>query len=501
MATQTSTFQGSTDLLNKLNTFMVANSWTKLKGETDLATASPKSARYWRILVLESEQTNGDFREIELMEWRTTSGGANVATTGANYTISNVASGSGSDLVSGSTPVLSGDIDDNWWTVMYDFGSGTIIREITIMCNTDNYAPSTFIVQWSNDTFTWTDMYEQSGLAWVDNETKTFTWDTGSGYTLPYHVSGTIARRSGIDDAAYHSNAIGRESRMASNWWSWQGPGYDADRRVYLHAATYVDTVAGEDHILLDASIASDVTGTSSSYQSDQEGSRKSASAGDAFHIVDATTGTYWFYLNSTRLIIVTRSGVSDYTCSYIGFLATFAEPDDWPFPLYVGGTSNSIDQYLSDATADVRDAADPGDGGAASLRLFDNSWIAVENHNNSTTINDPVDIPTTWNWPYHVGASSRLDWPNNVVGDYTGWDAHFLDRCDATDQGDLPLFPVITCHSTYGMLGALDGVFAIPSGGVVTAEQVLTISGDNYRVFTTRAKTNGMNFYAIKEV
>lgn len=500
MANATGTYYGATDLLQKLNTFVTANSWTKLHGETDIVPASPKSARYWRLLVLDPENAGADYREIRKLEWRTTSGGANVATTEANYSFSNL--NGVSDLVTGTAPTISADIDDNWWWVQYDFGSNTIIREIVMTADTDDYAPSNFLIQWSHDARTWMTMYAVENQAWVDGQVETYTFDTA--YTDPYHYSSTIGRRGGWLIFQDEGSTRGLDSEGCSNYWSWQGPGYDADRRVNVHAVTFSDQVSGTDKIVFDASVATNVIGDVTTYLPDQEGSRAAivdfSTGATPTLLLSSGSGTYWFYLSSSRVFIVVKSGVDDYSSAYVGFMSSFATPDDYPFPLYVGGTCSSRTGTLSDTAASFRDAVDPGSN-AAFYRSWDNSWVQVANHFTlAGSVNDPRDIPEAWTWPFHGGHSGRGVWPDNTVGDYVDYDSHFLDRIEATTQGDLPLFPVIIMDRTYGNVGALDGIFCIPQGGVVSPEQVITISAVNYRVFRVRDKSGGMVYWAVRE-
>lgn len=501
MANSSGTFNGSTDLLVKLNTFLVANSWTRLNGETDLVPASPKSARYWRILVLSPGDPGDNYREIKLMTWHETSGEANLATDGSKYTISNAASGDGSDLVSGTDSVLSENIGDNWWTVMYDFSSGTAIKEITITSENGDYAPGNFLVQWSHDSVTWTTMKYYEDVSWADGFTHTFTWDEGSGYTDSHHISSTIARRSGEGVEGFYSTDFDKNSEMSDNIWSWQGPGFDADRRVYVSAINFSDAISGDDHIRFAPHTEYDSSVPASSWFTSQSGSPQSDGKDSTYLLVPSGSGSYWFYLSDSRIFIVVKKGVSDYTSAYIGFLSQFALPDDYPFPLYVGGTTDDLTEFLNSTNANVRDAVDPGDGSSALYRNWDNEWISVENHLNGTgVVNDPNPLPDAWTWPFHTGQAGRNEWPDNTVGDRVDWDAHYLDRIDATVQGDLPFIPVIVMNSTYGNIGALDGIFCVPSGGLLSAEQTITISSVDYRIFNTRSKIQGMNFYAVRE-
>lgn len=112
MAYETGTADSSTHLLQKLNTFLTANGWTNIRGETDIVPASPKAARYWRILFLEVDSTTHDYRGVSKLEWRGTPGGANLATDGNAYYFRNLGSGSGANIVSGTGETYSTDVND-----------------------------------------------------------------------------------------------------------------------------------------------------------------------------------------------------------------------------------------------------------------------------------------------------------------------------------------------------------------------------------------------------
>ena len=219
-------------------------------------------------------------------------------------------------------------------------------------------------------------------------------------------------------------------------------------------------------------------------------------------HVMSSLGVTYWFYCNSKRIIIVTKNGVDDYTMSYIGFMSQFALPDDYPFPLYIGGCTHTVNDGLTNLGTIVRDAQDPSSDGSAYVRHFDNTWKIVRNHSN--------DSGDTVSWtpstdvvihPKHTGVVGRVDFPFSLMGDSAFRDTHFLDRLDPTVQGDLPVFPCTVFDVTDGFLGALDGLYVVPQGGVLSPEATFTISGDTYRVFRTRSYSEPGQYYCIKEV
>lgn len=506
MAIATGTASTAVDLLNKLNTFVTANGWTKLRGETDMACASPKAARYWRLLVLDKDSTAHDFYEIDLLEFRSTTGGANVATDGSKYAFSSAASGAGSDLVSGSGVVTSAAIEDDIWWVSYDFTTATTIHEIVMKSGNVLYAPASFYVQWSNDNFSWTTMlfYPQDLTRFVTTgDSFTFTWDTGSGYTDSQHVSASLPRRGGWSQYAL-GGLPNRYREFCDDVWCWQGPGYDAARRVFVSAMPGFDLGTNDEWIHWSMSTEIDTAATAPSWMAGQVGDTGNTTTDIPVHFMSTTGVTYWFYVSATRVLVVTRSGVDDYSSSYLGFLAAFALPAEYPWPLYMGASYYNWDAgaSLADATSGHRDCHDPADG-AAFVRDWDNNWSKVYNHDRTVGFTDEwTGNPAAWTWPIHIGVGGLNQWPDNIMGDYANDpQGHWIDRIDPTEQGDLPVWPVLIQVEGLGTVGALEGVYKVPGGGVLAPEATFTIGADTYRVFTTRDHSSGNNYYAVKEV
>lgn len=491
----TGTARTPSELLKAINTHLTANGWTRLRGEVDMDCASPKAARYWRMLVWDVSTSTTDFVGLQLLNMRTTSGGANVATNGANFSAHAVGTGTASLMAAGGL-LRSPDIDDRPWWVMYDFGTPTTIREFyvrgdSIVAN----CPKNFCFQWSNDAITWTTMREYSGITWTASEYKTFT--IADGYVHTRHAASNAPRRSGNTeeftiDADMSTNA---RRDFSEDYWAWQGPGYDAARRVYLHARGYCNEAGSTHGIMWDYSIGYDANVKPWNGQ-------LGSSLLSRTHLMDSGTVTYWIYSNSKRLILVTRSGAQDYTSSYIGFLSAFATPDDYPFPLYVGATMPDYSSYVSgDTNARLSSCADPGLN-AAAVRLWDGTVVSVGNRPDSSTQNQYLQTPNAaWVWPYHLGSNVRAIWPYDQGSDWYDYvGAHLFDYVRATEQSQLPIFPCVVTHDPYGNIGVLDGVFAIPSGGLLTPTQTITVDGNTYRIFPNRTRREPVAWMAIRE-
>lgn len=477
----TGTANTPSELMSAINTLVLANGWTKLRGETDHACASPKAARYWRFLWLETESTGEDFRQLSAFEFRTTLGGAAISGT---WTSRGINSGSL------PAPFTTADIDDDWWYMTLDCGSPTVVRECMIQCAGDHRSPRDFRIQWSNDGLTWTTMYTANFLSWVDNETKIFQFDDT--YVDPLHTSGTEARRVGFDARTPGTIYTGTNpyAEYCDDRFIWQAPGYDANRRIYIQARGHSNLEDSTNFIQWTLSPDYDANVPD---MFDQIG----GPGYDVVHIFDINPVDYWIYMNSTRLIVITKSGTDDYTSTYIGFMGAFADPDNYPHPLIMSSTSDGFNPF-NETNNMLSSMADPG-GNAATVRLWDNSWNLIENRDSSTANNLYKDFPVNYIWPYHCGGADRGNWPYTWVGDYVDFDNHFLNQQDPTAQGDIPLYPAIVISRDFGNLGALQGVYVVP-GGTLVPEQVFNIGGTNYRAFPNRDRRDGCNWFVVRE-
>lgn len=330
----TGTALSPSDLMKQINTFITANGWVKLRGETDIVPASPKSARYWRILIVEQQIDHLHFFQLQNVEFRETVGGSNIATTTNNWSAS---SDDGINVVGNLVPTDE-PLDESYWQsqdvgndgtawVMYDFGAAQVIRQCVVKVKNDREAPSHFYIQWSHDKQVWTTMFAQlPAPEWDDDESRIYNFSDGFVYSD--HASSTVKR----------SETRGQNK----DWFVWQGPGYDADRRVYIGMRSDIDLPNNSHYLELRG--FTDFGGTI--FDLNQE---EGTDAAERPHLL-FTSGqvSYWLYVNSLRIILITKNDVSDYTSAYLGFGAAFAQPEDWAFPLIISGTINGSDTALA---------------------------------------------------------------------------------------------------------------------------------------------------------
>lgn len=500
MPFSTGTARTPSELLKAFNTHLVANGWTKIRGETDINAASPRSARYWRMVVWETQTTNTTTRGVQLFNLRTTVGGANVATVAANFTVSDISVGTTALLISGGV-VRSANIGaSRAWTITYDFGVATTIRECYWRADSSaSSTPRSYAIQWSNDNETWTTLYQVDSAVIAANAYTTINWPDG--YLSPLHPNAAAARRSGGSDdflADFNWEASGFRD-FSQDIWIWQGPGYDASRRVYAHMRGHSSPATSTNFIELNYSPLYDAAQRAFLGQAGM-------SPTSTFHMYGTGTITYWIYSNSKRIIIITLTGASEYSMSYLGFMSAFATPDYYPFPLLAsaGAPDRNYTMGVSDNFLSV--GADPGFG-CLKVRKWDGVNYSGGNRNVNSSDGfqySGTSSPFPFAWPYYFGKSgTNSRFPYNRGSGSSGSLYTFgtlIAKLQPTVQNDLPLIPVTIMDHNHGNLGVMDGVFAVPGGGIVTAQQALTIAGVNYRIFPNRTRRDTSSWFAVRE-
>lgn len=466
------------EFLDAMVDLATANGWALLRGAASLGDSGefPITTRYLRI-ACSNPQESGLLR-VSGLNIRETAGGTNLTLNAAQLSASGHVSGSGPENT------LDG-LATTWWDgnptslayLYYDFGSPQTIRQIGLRAPSPSagYMPRTFSFARSDDGINWDTFYIAPVVSlWTAGETKLFTFPLDGTSTATSTLSGGVRRPIEL--------------------WL-QGPGYDSARRVNLGFKTSYDLAAGRGSLLLNAATSYDA----SKAWADME---RSLTVYPTV-AVDASTEDldYWLYVNSTRIIGILKSSAGDYASFYTGFLAAFGDPDQYPFPLYVAGTT-------TETAALAFNANNPANGsfwdpGLASGRVMDQLgvWQDVGNQQSSTgAVLRPLGSAPYYVYPWHLGVATSLGMFGSLSGDTDGGTAHLLNSLQPTLQGDLPVLDAIVIGPSYGALGALQGVVAIPGSSVLTAETLITIGADDYRTFPNRTRRLGNAWVGIQE-
>jgi hypothetical protein len=268
---------------------------------------------------------------------------------------------------------------------------------------------------------------------------------------------------------------------------SLRGVGSGVDGRVYININTHNDE--GNDYW------GWRIYGATDYVASTAFGSLPGAGGPTYYNLWDESID-YWIYQNDRRFIVVAKVG-SNYVSMYAGFFLPHSLATQYPYPLTI------IANYVELNSPTVNNArnsmiADPGNGAAFYRRRTNEQWATIENHDSSTSAVDPSTGERAFIWPHKTGRvqGAFSDNPNH-------WGAGGIDNLKTNNSGESVL---MQCHimevlSTGGIVvGALDGVYSATGFGR-SVEQVITNSGQDYRLFQRIGRTTPADYFAIEEV
>lgn len=266
------------------------------------------------------------------------------------------------------------------------------------------------------------------------------------------------------------------------------GPGYGTGYECYVGIRTYED--AANNHYCFELRGA---TGYDGAQTWDTQPGRS-----PNIVVMRLWNGSinYWLSVTDRRIVLIAKCS-NTYHSLYAGFFNPFANPVEYPYPMYIAADAGSYGPFGNTDT-DVRAVAFPGRLGAY-LRDPAGNWRAVCVHNSAGDYNFQQSRQNVFTiWPY-LALVSGADNPTNQ------YDRLPYARIEPLPGVSDSLF-MLNCYITgmddeHGVLGVLEGLYWIP-GNTLSAEQELTVGADSYRVFIaiSRSLESPSQFYAVKE-
>lgn len=300
-----------------------------------------------------------------------------------------------------------------------------------------------------------------------------------------------------------------------------EGEGSGSDE-IYVGYRSFFDSGSGARNLCLNG-----FTGFSSALSYEDQPGRSpgldtAASGGDlggAYVLLTSSTVTWWISVTPRRIIGVAKTGTC-YSSFHLGFLNPFATGGEWPYPLFICGTtserfrtpgttiisSSGIIDPVRDSTADV---------GPGLVRLASGTWADVYNSTNGS----PRSAATQGVLISPAGRLTGItfgsgdDWYNTSTNT---WDQYIPVSGDpgttsnrllrtTNSGGDL----IITVQATLiwsngatpqGVLGEIDGAFWFDTAGTVVAENRFTDGGVRYTAFQSGIRADNWALWALRE-
>lgn len=216
-----------------------------------------------------------------------------------------------------------------------------------------------------------------------------------------------------------------------------------------------------------------------------------STSPGPFFNLWDNPM-TFWVYANTRRVIIVAKVNTS-YVSMYAGMFLPFSTPEEYPFPLYIGGNYGLFAEYDRQNSGN-RMIASPGNQSAFCRKRDNPNWKEVSNFDYSVSEKNRI-----------IDSSQCVSlWPGSTAEGWHGSNAwtgvNFLNF-KPTLTGEFPAFPAhLFDRGTGELIGALDGVFNTPGFDRVSEQEVF-FGNLRYRIFQDIFRTSANNYMAIQEI
>lgn len=204
----------------------------------------------------------------------------------------------------------------------------------------------------------------------------------------------------------------------------------------------------------------------------------------------------YWFIVDGRRAIVIAKIN-TQYEVAYLGFLDSYFSPNQYPYPLALGGSlafsgrsdlpdwddtrfrwSNTTTEHHifthsnAGSESPYYDEDNPYSG-QMRMRDLTGAWIRFEAKRGSGSPGVGYDINLVW--PYCDG----------------------LELLDPNLDDGYQLFPVVLCTYVPNVMGQLNGVACV-TGQDLTSETLVTIGEVSWIVVTDVAGTNRDDYLAI---
>jgi hypothetical protein len=207
----------------------------------------------------------------------------------------------------------------------------------------------------------------------------------------------------------------------------------------------------------------------------------------------------YWFFGNGRRFVVIAKVSML-----YLGFALPYGLPTQFPYPLVVGGSfsGSGTDRYssIADPHRGFPNPYGEGEGvcianpnvdisDPSSLKVLQGtSWIKFRGRTNPTTYYSDNCI-----WPYNCSSYSP-----SSVSPYNIFSTGLRENLD----GSYPIFPLIIMinNPNNHIFGELQGCYAVPGFGGITAEDEFIINGDTYIAFPIVPNADRGDFMCIKK-
>ncbi len=223
----------------------------------------------------------------------------------------------------------------------------------------------------------------------------------------------------------------------------------------------------------------------------------------------DASTMKVWIVANARRMIIVVNISTV-YQAAYAGFYLPYAPPTSYPYPMFIGGTSNidtDVADWRSTSPYHSQFPFAPRIGGSGSDGAFRaNSWL-LDNAGAWVPVmaGDDTAIAILPNYAFDEEIDGNNNW--HITPEWTSSSSYrkmgyngIRSRITQNFGGGFALeqMTFARVNPATEMIGVLDGAYFVPGVGNV-AENTIEIDSIDYLVVQDVFRTVTTSYWAMK--
>jgi len=218
---------------------------------------------------------------------------------------------------------------------------------------------------------------------------------------------------------------------------------------------------------------------------------------------VDDNTFQTWFWTNSRRIMTLARVGTID-ILTYMGFILQFGTRGQYPYPLFVAGSSQTSTQnfQLNDFTQSS--LPDPCPAGSY-LRWVDGSWLTCQHYSSggggSRGQARDSSLNTLKIWPQRNPTTNEGSDNTTTYNENTFYQSYSSGQQElsSSEIGLYQMFPAILMTGTQ-LIGVIDGLYIVPGLGLNSGDTLTDPNtGQVYDVFKNTWRSEWVDYFAIK--
>jgi hypothetical protein len=371
------------------------------------------------------------------------------------------------------------------WTnpqdIEFTFRESETIASYQMLRGASAYAAKTWTLDYWNGS-AWVTLNSQSNITdWASNVFKTFTIASPVAATrYRLHITDSTGGTGLVTLGAVRLlRATGVDASFAQVMW--QAPGNDGDSEIF----SGVHLFEREDADYYDWEVASFDGFTADASFRGQPGFQ-----GQLFVPLWGDPIPYWFVADGRRCVVVAKIN-AQYEMAYLGLFDPYFSPEQWPYPVALGGTlalgatwplwNDTKFRWSSfyDQTHRAPTHSDIGIYGAGLYshqlrgRRLDGAWDGFEGSRNDVVSSAPGSVHVIW--PYRCG----------------------LSLLDVNLDGSFALWPAMLCHSAPNTWGQLSGVACV-TGQDLVAESLVRRGAVDWLVVQNINRGDRDDFLAV---